>query len=57
MLDINLVDEIPVAERYRNIPKHLYDEVKDHVNNLLANGWIRQSYSPYASPMVAVRKK
>ena len=56
-LDINLVDEVPVGERYRNIPKHLYDEVKDHVNNLLANGWIRQSYSPYASPMVAVRKK
>ena len=56
-LDINLVDEIPVGERYRNIPRHLYDEVKDHVNNLLANGWIRESYSPYASPMVCVRKK
>ena len=56
-LDINLVDEVPVGDPYRNIPRHLYDEVKDHVSNLLANGWIRQSYSPYASPMVCVRKK
>ena len=56
-LDINLVDEAPVSEPYRNIPRQLYDEVKDHINNLLANGWIRQSYSPYSSPMVCVRKK
>ena len=56
-LDINLSDEIPVAEAYRRIPRNLYDEVKNHVNNLLANGWVRQSFSPYSSPMVCVRKK
>ena len=56
-LEINLTDEIPVAEPYRQIPRNLYDEVKNHVNNLLANGWVRQSFSPYASPMVCVRKK
>ena len=56
-LEINLTDEIPVAEPYRQIPRNLYDEVKNHVNNLLANGWVRQSCSPYASPMVCVRKK
>ena len=56
-LDINLTDEFPVAEAYRKIPGHLYEEVKNHINDLLANGWIRQSYSPYSSPMVCVHKK
>ena len=56
-LDINLTDQIPVAEAYRKIPRNLYAEVKNYISDLLANGWIRQSYSPYASPMVCVRKK
>ena len=56
-LQINLTDEIPVAEAYRRIPRQLYDEVKNHLSDLLANGWIKQSYSPYSSPMVCVRKK
>ena len=56
-LKIVLTDGIPVAEAYRKIPRLLYDEVKNHVNNLLVNGWIRQSFSPYCSPMVCVRKK
>ena len=48
-LKINLHDDIPVSEAYRKIPKHLYAEVKNHVNNLLANGWIQESYSPSSS--------
>ena len=56
-LKIDLMDNIPVNEAYRKIPRQLYDEVKDHVNNLLANGWVRESNSPYASPMVCVQKK
>ena len=56
-LQINLTDEIPVSEPYRKIPRQLYDKVKNHINDLLANGWIRQSYSPYSSPMVCVWKK
>ena len=56
-LKIDLKDDIPVSEPYRKIPRLLYDEVKNHINNLLANGWIKQSFSPYASPMVCVRKK
>ena len=56
-LKIDLVDDIPVSEAYRRIPKHLYTEVKNHIGNLLANGWIRESNSPYSSPMVCVRKK
>ena len=56
-MEIELTDKIPVNENYRRIPRELYDEVKDHVSNLLANGWIRESTSAYASPMVCVRKK
>ena len=56
-LKINLTDEILVSEPYRKIPGQLYDEVKNHINDLLANGWIRQSYSSYSSPMVCVWKK
>ena len=52
----HIQDQVPVAEAYRRIPRNLY-EVKNHVNNLLANGWIQKSYSPYSSPMVCVRKK
>ena len=56
-LKIKLTDEIPVVEPYRKIPPLLYQEVKDHIHNLLANGWIWQSFSEYSSPMVCVRKK
>ena len=56
-MPINLMDNIPVSQPYRQIPKNLYEEVKNHINNLLANGWIKKSQSPYASPMVCVRKK
>ena len=56
-MPINLTDNIPISEPYRQIPRLLYEEVKTHINNLLANGWIRQSQSSYCSPMVCVRKK
>ena len=56
-MPINLTDNIPISEPYRQIPRLLYDEVKTHINDLLANGWIRQSQSAYSSPMVCVRKK
>ena len=54
---INLVDNTPVSESYRQIPKLLYDDVKNHINNLLAHGWVKRSSSSYASPIVCVRKK
>ena len=31
--------------------------MKNHINNLLAHGWVRKSTSAYASPMVCARKK
>ena len=56
-MEIKLTDETPFGEAYRKIPGPLYTEVKNHVNDMLANGWIRQSYSPYSSPMVCALKK
>ena len=56
-LEIKVTDDKPFGEAYRKIPGTLYNEVKAHVSDMLANGWIRQSYSPYSSPMVCARKK
>ena len=54
---INLRDNDPVKRAYTSIPKPLYKEVKEYVEDLLASGWIQKSYSSYCSPMVCVRKK
>lgn len=56
-LKINLKDDTPVQTSYNSVPKPLYKEVKEYVQNLLDNGWIRKSTSPYSSPVVCVRKK
>lgn len=56
-LKIQLNDQTPVQKRYNAIPKPLYREVKEYVQNLLDHGWIRKSTSPYSSPVVCVRKK
>ena len=34
-MDINLIDSLPVHESYRSIPRKLYDEVKNHIDDLL----------------------
>ena len=56
-MDINLTDEIPVNEAYRHLPRKLYEDVKSYLNDLIVNGWIQESSSAYASPIVCVRKK
>lgn len=55
--DIPLLDDTPVAQRYRRIPPSEYEVVKDHIHQLLSAQVIRESSSPYASPIVLVRKK
>lgn len=55
--DIPLLDETPVRQRYRRIPPSEYEAVKSHINQLLESQVIRESCSPYASPIVLVRKK
>lgn len=54
---IPLTDEVPVKQRYRRIPPSEYEAVKAHINQLLEAQVIRESSSPYASPIVLVKKK
>ncbi len=56
-LAISLKDTTPVALTYQSVPKPLYQEIKDYLHDLIAQGWIQKSNSPYASPIVCVRKK
>lgn len=55
--DIPLLDDVPVRQRYRRIPPSEYEVVKDHINQLLEAQVIRESSSPYGSPIVLVKKK
>ena len=54
---IRTVDDIPINQQYRRIPPTQYNEVKEHIQKLLENKIIKESTSPYASPIVLVRKK
>ena len=56
-LPINLSDPKPVQKTYTAIPKPLYAEVKQYLEDLLNKGWIVKSRSNYSSPVVCVRKK
>jgi len=49
--------EIPKRQRYRRIPPSEYDTVKTHIHQLLESRVIRESSSPFASPIVLVKKK
>lgn len=56
-MEIQLKDNVPVQKSYNAIPRHLYQEVKTHIQDLLNQGWIQKSCSSYSSPVVCVRKK
>ena len=56
-LKINTTDSNPVQRSYNSIPRPLYQEVKEYVQNLLDRGWINKSVSACSSPVVCVRKK
>lgn len=55
--EIPLLDNVPIRQRYRRIPPSDYEAVKSHIHQLLEANVIRESCSPYASPIVIVRKK
>ena len=55
--EIPLLDKTPVRQRYRRIPPSEYEAVKSHIRQLLDSQVIRESSSPYASPIVLVKKK
>lgn len=54
---IRLKDDIPVTKTYNTIPRHLYQEVKKRIQDLLSRGWIQKSTSSCSSPIVIVQKK
>lgn len=47
----------PIRDRYRSIPPHLYQEVKQMLEQMMQQGVIEDSKSPWAAPIVLVRKK
>ena len=49
--------KMQVQQTYNAIPKPLYPEVKQYVEDLLNRGWVQKSRSAYSSPVVCVRKK
>lgn len=55
--EIPLLDEAPVRQPYRRIPPSQYETVKAHIQQLLDSQVIRESSSPYSSPIVLVTKK
>ena len=56
-MEINLTDQSPVVVPHRHLARPLYEEVKNFINDLIANNWVQESKSSYSSPIVCVRKK
>ena len=52
-----LEGSLPHKERYRNIPTHMLDEVRKHLDELIVNKTIQPSKSPWCNAVVLVRKK
>ena len=55
--EIHLEDETPFKQPYRHIPPALFQEVREHLREMLQIGAIRESSSPFSSNVVLVRKK
>ena len=56
-MKINLKDDHPVQLNYNSVPRHLHNDLKTYIEDLLNRQWIVNFSSPYSSPVVAVRKK
>lgn len=54
---IELEPHVPFKERTRRVSPADFNDLKRHLQDLLAAGVIEESASPYASPIVLVRKK
>lgn len=54
---IRLADDRPFRERSRRLAPADIEDVRKHIQELLEAGIISESRSPYASPIVVVRKK
>lgn len=54
-MPIRLRDKIPVQKANASIPKLMYKEVKEYIQELLVKRWVVKS--PYTTPIVCVKKK
>ena len=54
---INTGDQQPIRQHPRGTPLHLGDEVRKQVNDMMDQGVIEPSSSPWSSPIVLVPKK
>ncbi|XP_062416267.1 uncharacterized protein LOC134107922 [Pungitius pungitius] len=54
---IHTGDAAPIRERYRPLPPLMYKEMKNLLAEMLEKGVIRESCSPWAAPIVLVKKK
>ncbi|KAG1933728.1 interleukin-1 receptor accessory protein-like 1-A [Pimephales promelas] len=50
-------DAPPCRERYRPVPPSLYPELRTLLQGMLDSGVVRESSSPWAAPVVLVKKK
>ncbi len=50
-------DAQPIKQRHRRVPPHVFQEFKRHVQDLVSQGILKESRSPWASPAVIVIKK
>ena len=55
--EIRLDNYTPFKERYHRIPPHLFDEVKNHLKEIIEVGTVCKSNSPWASGVILVRKE
>ena len=56
-LGINLTTNEPVQKNYVSVPRPLYPEVKQYIEDLLNKQFIKEFRSAYSSPVVCIRKK
>ena len=55
--EIKLSDDTPFKEPYRRIPPALFEEVRQHLKDMLEANAIRPSQNPFSANVVLVRKK
>ena len=56
-MNINLTYPTPVQKNNTAVPRPLYPEVKQYVEDLLNRGWVRRSRSAHSSPVGCVWKR
>ena len=55
--EIDVEGAVPLKQPYRRFPDPLKKEIQEEIGKLLERGIVEPSKSPWASPMVPVRKK